>query len=121
MAWALVYVGVQVGHTVWVDLFFQLDTRVYAVGIGDEGGEVLFTVCPDEEYVIQETFVAERLECGPSEHVVFPISHEDVGEGRCILLSHRRALELQVEAAVELEVVAFEAQTEHADEVVRGG
>ena len=51
---------------------------------------------------------------------MFPISHEDVGKGRCVFLAHRRALELQVEAAIELEVVAFEAQMEHADEVVCG-
>ena len=25
---ALVYIGVQVGHTLWVDLYFQLDARV---------------------------------------------------------------------------------------------
>ena len=94
MAWALVYIGVQVGHPLWVDFCFQLDTGVYAVGIGDEGGELLLPMCPDEEYVIQEAFIAEGLECGILEHAVFPVGHKDVGEGRCVFLSHSRALEL---------------------------
>ena len=94
VVWAFVYISVQVGHTLWVRLCFQLDAGVKAVGISNESGELLLAVYPDEEYVIKEAFVAEGLECGHSEHGMLPIGHEDVGEDQCVFLSHHCALEL---------------------------